>query len=97
MPQISTNQTLIFSIDDKSIRFGLSAIKNVGEVAISIILKAREEGEFKSLTDLCLRVDASKVNRKVLESLIKAGALDQFGRRSAMLAVLDKIRKTKTK
>ncbi len=94
-PDINKSDT-IFSIDDKSIRFGLSAIKNVGEVAISIILKAREEGEFKSLTDLCLRVDASKVNRKVLESLIKAGALDQFGRRSAMLAVLDKIRKTKT-
>lgn len=93
-PDINKSDT-IFSIDGQSIRFGLSAIKNVGEVAIGIILKAREDGEFKSLTDLCLRVDASKVNRKVLESLIKAGALDQFGRRSAMLAGLDKIRKVK--
>lgn len=93
-PDINKSDT-IFSIDGQSIRFGLSAIKNVGDVAIGIILKAREDGEFKSLSDLCLRVDASKVNRKVLESLIKAGALDQFGRRSAMLAGLDKIRKVK--
>ena len=53
-----------FSIDDKSIRFGLSAIKNVGDVAVNLILKARLAGEFLSLTDFCLRVDASKVNKK---------------------------------
>jgi len=81
------------SINGKGIRFGLSAIKNVGEAAIEAILKAREqEKPFNSLTDFCTRVDTQKVNKKVLESLIKVGALDQFGKRSALLASLDKIR-----
>ena len=80
------------SLDHRAIRFGLSAIKNVGEAAISAILSARTAGDFASLTDFCLRVDSQKVNRKVLESLIKAGAMDSFGKRSAQLAVLDKIR-----
>ena len=61
-------------------------------MAILIILKSRESGPFTSFTDFCLRVDSQKVNRKVLESLIKAGAMDRFGRRAAMLAALDKIR-----
>ncbi len=90
-PDINLSQTA-FSIDGASIRFGLSAIKNVGDVAILIILTARESGPFTSFTDFCLRVDSQKVNRKVLESLIKAGAMDRFGRRAAMLAALDKIR-----
>jgi DNA polymerase-3 subunit alpha len=81
------------SLSGKAIRFGLSAIKNVGEIAISSILTARVSGGvFKTLTDFCRRVDGQKVNRKVLESLIKAGALDRFGHRAAMLAGLDKIR-----
>ncbi len=81
------------SLNGKAIRFGLSAIKNVGEAAIKAILGAREiGGEFKSLTDFCQRVDNQKVNKKVLESLIKAGAMDAFGKRAAMLSALDKIR-----
>jgi len=80
------------SLDKRAIRFGLSAIKNVGDAAIDAILSVRSSGNFVSFTDLCLRVDGQKVNRKVLESLIKAGALDRFGKRAAMLAVLDKIR-----
>ena len=81
------------SFEGKAIRFGLSAIKNVGEAAIKVILAARDiGGEFKSLTDFCQRVDAQKVNKKVLESLIKAGAMDAFGKRAAMLSALDKIR-----
>lgn len=75
----------------QGIRFGLSAIKNVGISAIESILKAREEGEFKSLVDLCTRVDNRLVNRKTLESLIKAGALDSFGSRAAQLLVLDQV------
>lgn len=73
----------------QGIRFGLSAIKNVGDLAIVSILKAREDGEFKSLFDLCSRVDTRLVNRKTLESLIKAGALDQLDLRSAQLLILD--------
>jgi len=87
-----TIETDSSSLDNRAIRFGFSAIKNVGSVAIKVILEARNEGEFTSLTDFCLRVDSQKVNRKVLESLIKAGSLDAFGKRSAMLASLDKIR-----
>ncbi len=80
------------SLEDKAIRFGLAAIKNVGEAAIESILKARKKGDFKSLSDFCNRVDNQKVNKKVLESLIQVGALDHFGKRSAMLSGLEKIR-----
>lgn len=90
-PDINYSQ-IGFSIDDNAIRFGLSAIKNVGQIAIDIILEARSKGHFLSVTDFCLRVDSQKVNKRVLESLIKAGAMDSFGKRSAMLAALDKIR-----
>jgi len=81
------------SLQGKAIRFGLSAIKNVGEAAIEAILKARKlGGEFTSLTDFLHRVDTQKVNKKVLESLIKAGALDHFGKRASMLAGLSEAR-----
>ncbi len=69
------------------IRFGLSAIKNVGSAAIESILEARvKEGPFKTFTDFVKRVDLSKVNRKTMESLIKAGAMDLFGKRAALLS-----------
>ena len=68
------------------IRFGLAAIKGVGEVAVETILKARNEGgKFKSLSDLCERVDGRTVNRKILEALIKSGACDCFGQTRATL------------
>lgn len=73
----------------QGIRFGLSAIKNVGISAIESILLARKEKPFKSLSDLCGRVDTRLVNRKTLESLIKSGALDTLGNRSSQLLVLD--------
>jgi DNA polymerase III subunit alpha len=73
----------------QGIRFGLSAIKNVGVSAIESILKEREKGEFVSLEGICSNVDTRLVNRKTLESLIKAGALDALGSRSAQLLVLD--------
>ena len=81
------------SLENYAIRFGLSAIKNVGKAAILEILKTRElAGEFKSLSDFCQRADSQKVNKKVLESLIRVGGMDGFGRRAAMLAGLDKLR-----
>ncbi|MGI5840840.1 MAG: DNA polymerase III subunit alpha [Patescibacteria group bacterium] len=80
------------SLDGLAIRFGLNAIKNVGEAAIEVILDERNNGEFKSLSDFCLRVDGQKVNKRVLESLIKVGAMDMFGKRSALLSSLDRIR-----
>ena len=80
-----------FKVIEGKIRFGLAAIKNVGQAAIEAILSARKKGgPFLSLPDLCCRVDMRKVNKKVLESLIKCGALDSFGaKRSQMMAVLE--------
>lgn len=86
------------SLNGLAIRFGLSAIKNVGEAAIGEILKTRRRGDkFGSLTDFCLRVNNQKANKKVVESLIKAGAMDQFGKRSALLASLSKIKEAADK
>ena len=84
------------------IRFGLSAIKNVGTAAIdSILLTRNKDGSFESLTDFLKRVDLAKVNRKTVESLIKSGALDIFGKRAALLAayseIVDRVHKGKLK
>ncbi len=69
-----------FSVAGDTIRFGLAAIKNVGEAAMESILKTRAAaGPFQSLEDFCARVDLRLVNRRVLESLIKAGAFDSLG------------------
>ena len=75
-----------------AIRFGLAAIKGVGEVAVESIIQAREQGDkFSSLEDLCARVDTRTVNRKVLEALIKCGACDCFGEtRAALFARIDR-------
>ncbi len=75
--------------EEQGIRFGLSAIKNVGISAIESILKARADRPFVSLADLCSRVDTRLANRKTLESLIKAGALDSFGSRASQLLILE--------
>ncbi|MCL5073664.1 MAG: DNA polymerase III subunit alpha [Actinobacteria bacterium] len=81
-----------FEIEENTaIRFGLSAIKNVGEAAIETILAARQNGDFKSIDDFCGRVDLSKVNKKTLESLIKAGAMDSLGKRANLLIALPDI------
>lgn len=80
------------SLDGQAIRFGLSAIKNIGNAAIESILKARREAKkFTSLVHFASHVDLQKVNRKALESLIKAGAMDAFGKRASMLIAMDKI------
>lgn len=80
------------SLEGKAIRFGLSAIKNVGNVAIEIILEARKTGPFLTFSDFVNRVDARKVNKRVLESLIKVGAMDKFGKRTALLAAIDVVK-----
>lgn len=81
-----------FSIEEKTkVRFGLSAIKNVGSAAIETILSARIKDDFSDLYDFCSRVDLSKVNKKTLESLIKAGAMDSFGNRASLLIAMPEI------
>jgi len=79
--------------DGKAIRFGLAAIKNVGEVAVEAILKARNEGgKIKSLSELCERVDGRTVNKKTLEALIKTGACDAFGQtRATMFSQIERM------
>jgi DNA polymerase III subunit alpha len=76
----------------KGIRFGLAAIKGVGEVAVQSILKARDEtGRFETLADMCQRVDGRTVNRKILEGLIKSGACDCFSQtRATLFAQIDR-------
>ncbi|MEK9176415.1 MAG: DNA polymerase III subunit alpha [Patescibacteria group bacterium] len=89
-----------FTIENKEkIRFGLSAIKNVGEAAIGSILEHKSKGDFKSFEDFCERVDLSAINKKTIESLIKAGAMDIFGNRAHLLStypdIVDGINKKK--
>lgn len=82
-----------FTVVGNQIRFGLAAIKNVGEAAIDAIMMERgAEGKFKSLFDFCDRVDLRKVNRRVIESLVKCGAFDfSNAHRSQMLTVLGEL------
>ena len=79
-----------FRVIGKSIRFGLGAIKNVGESAILAILEARKEERFTDLFNFCERVDLRKVNKRVMEALVKSGAFDSTGaQRSALFAALE--------
>ena len=88
-PDINASSSF-FSVDGDAIRFGLAAVKNVGESAIESVEKIRtQDGPFASLQDFCARVDVRIVNRRVTESLIKCGAFDSTGaRRSQLLAIL---------
>ncbi len=89
-PDINKSEAEFKCDGERSIRFGLLAIKNVGTTAINSIINARENGEFKSLNDICERVDLRVVNHKVLESLIKCGCLDSFGfKRAQLMNILD--------
>jgi DNA polymerase-3 subunit alpha len=79
-----------FTVEDDAIRFGLLAVKNVGQGAIESIIEARKaDGPFRSLTDFCTRIDLRLANRKVLESLAKVGALSAFGHPAQILEGLD--------
>ena len=92
-PDINESFDIFTVVNEKQIRFGLIAVKNVGRGAIESILKVRlEKGKFKSLEDFCEHIDLRLANRKVIESLIKAGAMDSFGlRRAQMMVILGQI------
>ena len=81
-----------FTPHGEAIRFGLAAVKNVGGNAIESILKARKEvgGRFGSFWEFCEKVDLRVLNSRVIQSLIKAGALDSLGRRGPLMAAVDK-------
>ena len=89
-PDINESEK-IFTVSGGKIRYGLVALKNVGEGAIDAITEAREEeGPFQDLFDFCERVDLRRVNRRVIESLIRSGAFDCTGTaRSAMMAAVE--------
>ena len=86
-----------FTIDKESgptpsLRFGLAAVKTVGEGAVKpLVAERRENGPFESVDDFCRRADVSGLNRRTLESLIKVGAFDSLGSRGAVLGALDQI------
>jgi DNA polymerase-3 subunit alpha len=80
-----------FTPHGPAIRFGLAAVKNVGHNAIESIVAARKDlGQFRSIYEFCEKVDLRLLNRRVLESLIKSGAMDSLGRRAQLMAVLDR-------
>jgi DNA polymerase III subunit alpha len=89
-PDINESRAHFTPVGDK-IRFGLAAVKNVGEKAVDVILESREkDGAFESLFDFCRRIDLTAVNRRVVESLIKCGAFDSTNvSRACMMAALD--------
>jgi DNA polymerase-3 subunit alpha len=89
-PDVNQSQQY-FAVVDGGIRFGLAAIKNVGEGAVESIIETRNRtGPFRSFFDFCRRVDLHKLNKRMMEGLIKAGAFDSTGgRRSQFMAVLD--------
>ncbi len=96
LPPSINHSEMDFTIEDQpngkqSIRYGLSAIKNVGEGPVKTITEARKDTPFKNLNDFSQRTDLRAVGKRALESLIKVGALDEFGNRAALLATLEQI------
>jgi len=96
VPPDINKSDLVFSansIEDKEVvMFGMGALKGAGDVAIKSILEARKDGEFKDLSDFVSRIDSSKVNKRVIETLIKSGAFDTFNyTRKALLEQLEDI------
>jgi len=90
-PSVNESYSEFSCADERRIRFGLTAVKNVGTTAIDSIIGARKKaGPFRSFLDFTQRVDSRVCNKKVLESLIKCGAFDEFGlKRSQLMAMLD--------
>lgn len=90
-PDINVSNVQFHPINDTTISYGLNAIKNVGSKALENIIENRnKEGEFKSIFELCSRVDQRTVNKKVLESLVKAGAMDSLdGSRAQKFTAID--------
>ncbi|HEC34548.1 MAG TPA: DNA polymerase III subunit alpha [Chloroflexi bacterium] len=107
LPPNVNRSGLIFTIEDRSvedglrassaIRFGLGAVKNVGDGPVEVIIEARQERPFRDLGDFCRRVDLRTVNRRALDSLIRVGALSDFGPRARLLAALDRMMSLSTR
>jgi len=90
MPPDINHSRQSFTVVHGAIRFGFKAIKNLGDGAIESIIKNRDEkGPYISLSDFLSRVDLRLVNKRALEALIKCGAMDEFGKRSGLLKVME--------
>ncbi len=91
-PDVNASEWSFTPDSERSIRFGLGAVKNVGQSAVEAIARARQEaGPFRSLDEFCERVDIGAVNRRMIESLIKAGAMDSLeGARTQKMAVIER-------
>jgi DNA polymerase-3 subunit alpha len=90
LPPDVNESDIYFAVAGRAIRFGLAAIRNVGEGAVEAVIRAREAGPFLSLSDFCRRVDLRAVNRRVVESLVKSGSFDSLEpRRAGLLAAID--------
>lgn len=97
-PDINESFANFTVVGNNQIRFGLLAIKNVGEAALNSIMENRKkEGKFHNLLDFCMRLDSKATNKKILESLIKCGAMDKFGKRAQLMNILPKIMEISTK
>ncbi|MHB8416887.1 MAG: DNA polymerase III subunit alpha [Myxococcales bacterium] len=96
LPPSVNESALRFSVPKdggRTIRFGLGAVKGVGEAAVEAVLEAREQGRFHGLSDFCERVDLRRVNRKVIEALVKAGAFDGIGEPASRRALFEAVEK----
>ena len=92
LPPDVNESRLKFTVVDGRVRFGLTAVKNVGDNAIEAILEARQDGPFQDIGDFVGRVDLKRVNKRVVEALIKCGAFDSMGlARAALMDSLDRI------
>jgi len=81
-----------FSVQGDKIRYGLAVIKNVGSHAVELLLTDRQaKGQFRSLLELCVRVDPRELNKRVLESLVRSGACESLGERAQLLASIDRV------
>jgi DNA polymerase-3 subunit alpha len=84
-PDVNASAYMFEATTPDTIRYGIGAVKGVGRGACEAIVEARRAGEFSDLLDFCKRVDSSKLNKRALEALIQAGALDKLGRNRASL------------
>jgi DNA polymerase-3 subunit alpha len=90
LPDVNTSDFRFAPVDEKTIAYGLGAIKGTGQAAIENIIEARSRGPFKDLFDFCRRVDKRVVNRRTIEALIKGGAFDKVNdHRASLMATLD--------
>jgi len=96
-PDVNSSEYMFVALDARTVRYGLGAVKGVGRGACEAIVEARRSGgEFRDLLDFCQRVDSTKLNRRVLEALVNAGALDAVGanRPSLLLQLPEAIKAT---